>query len=133
MPLIAMLERLIYQSTASREFGSLALFHLLDEARRRNAELDITGHLLYFEGHFTQCLEGPVASLDAVWRSLLQDQRHHDVQLLARYPVEQRRFSDWSMAFSTYRTLYVHGMSGFFPLDEQGRSPLVDLCQQGPT
>jgi hypothetical protein len=32
------------------------------------------------------------------------------------------------MAFSTYQSLYVHGMTGFFPVDEHGESPLVSIC-----
>lgn len=127
-----MLERLIYQSQASHEFGSLHLFNLLTEARLRNQRLSITGHLLYFEGRFTQCIEGPTTSIDQLWQSLLRDDRHHGVQLLGRYAIEERRFSEWSMAFSSYESLYVHGMTGFFPVDEGGDSPLVAICSAGP-
>ena len=125
-----MLERLIYQSDASHEFGSLHLFELLTQARLCNHRQQITGHLLYWQGRFTQCLEGPAASLDRLWQSLLRDERHHDVTLLARYPIEQRRFEQWTMAFSTYEALYVHGMTGFFQVDGQGESPLVNLCRE---
>ncbi len=129
-----MLERLIYQSQASHEFGSLHLFNLLTEARLRNQRLQITGHLLYFEGHFTQCIEGPTASIDRLWQSLLRDDRHHNVQLLGRYAIEERRFPEWTMAFSSYQSLYVHGMTGFFPVDDGGDSPLVAICRtQGET
>jgi hypothetical protein len=127
-----MLERLIYQSIASHEYGSLHLFNLLTEARLRNQRMQITGHLLYFEGRFTQCVEGPGHSLDTLWQSLLRDDRHHDVELLARFAITQRRFPQWSMAFSSYASLYVHGMTGFFPLDEASESPLVSLCQEAP-
>ncbi len=123
------LERLVYQSVASHDFGSLHLFQLLTQARLRNEELNITGHLLYWDGHFTQCVEGPSSSLDLLWDSLLRDERHGELTLLARYPIDQRRFDQWSMAFSTYESLYVHGMTGFFPVDGEGNSPLVSLCQ----
>lgn len=125
-----MLERLTYQSRASHEFGSLHLFQLLTEARLRNERLEITGHLLYSDGLFTQCLEGPAPSLDTLWQSLSRDQRHHDMQLLNRYPIAQRRFPDWSMAFSSYPSLYVQGMIGFFPIDEHGESPMTTLCRE---
>ena len=124
-----MLERLIYQSIAKHEFGSLHLFNLLTEARLRNQRMQITGHLLYFEGRFTQCVEGPSHSLDTLWQSLVRDERHHDVKLLARYEITERRFPQWTMAFSSYESLYVHGMTGFFPLREDGDSPLVAICQ----
>ena len=124
-----MLERLIYQSQASHEFGSLHLFNLLTEARLRNQRLGITGHLLYFEGRFTQCIEGPMTSIEQLWQSLQRDERHHDIELLGRYAIEERRFPEWTMAFSSYQSLYVHGMTGFFPVDDSGDSPLVSICQ----
>lgn len=123
-----MLERLVYQSSASHDFGSLHLFNLLTQARLRNQRLGITGHLLYFNGRFTQCIEGPIEGIEALWQSLLVDERHHNLKLLSRAPIEQRRFTEWSMAFSSYAAFYVHGLTGFFPVDDRGTSPLVSLC-----
>jgi Sensors of blue-light using FAD len=123
-----MFERLVYQSRASHDFGSLHLFNLLTQARLRNQRLQITGHLLYLDGRFTQCIEGPPQGIEQLWQSLLRDERHHDIHLLSRQSTEQRRFTEWSMAFSSYASLYVHGMTGFFPVDDSGNSPLVPLC-----
>ncbi len=52
------------------------------------------------------------------------------MQLLNRYAIAQRRFPDWSMAFSSYPSLYVQGMIGFFPIDEHGESPMTTLCRE---
>lgn len=123
-----MLERLLYRSRASHDFGSLHLFKLLTEARLRNEKLQITGHLLYFNGRFTQCIEGPSESVKELWHALQNDHRHHELELLARHEISTRRFAQWSMAFSTYSNLYVHGMEGFFPVDDDGESPLVRTC-----
>jgi hypothetical protein len=125
-----MLERLTYRSTASHDFGSLHLFNLLTQAQLRNEKLHITGHLLYLNQQFTQCIEGPAAHIELLWQSLLRDERHHAIELLARSETPRRRFTAWSMAFSTYATLYVHGMKGFFPVDDHGRTPLVPLCTE---
>ena len=123
-----MFERIVYQSTASQEFGSLALFRLLTEAQLRNARLQITGHLLFLNGEFTQCFEGPPESVEQLWQSLLRDTRHHDINLLVRHSTQERRFPAWSMAFSTYSSHYVHGMQGFFPMNEASQSPMGPLC-----
>lgn len=123
-----MLERLSFHSVGSHDFGSLHLFNLLTEAQIRNQSLDITGHLLYLNGRFTQCIEGPARNIELLWQSILRDSRHHAIELLNRQTTEKRRFTHWSMAFSTYATLYVHGMKGFFPVDAQGTSPLTTLC-----
>jgi len=123
-----MLERLIYQSKARQDFGTLHLFNLLTEARQRNQRLGITGHLLYLDGQFTQCIEGRSASIDELWESLLRDVRHHDIELLARFSITERRFPEWTMAFSSYSSFYVHGMTGFFPVDAKTESPLAAMC-----
>jgi hypothetical protein len=123
-----MLERIVYQSTASHEFGSLALFNLLTEAQTRNSELEITGHLLYLDGQFTQCFEGPPDKVEQLWQSIQRDKRHHNIELLVRHTAETRRFPEWTMAFSTYSTFYVHGMKGFFPVDRSNDSPLLAHC-----
>lgn len=123
-----MLERIVYQSTATQDFGSLALFKLLTEAQTRNAEQQITGHLLYLNGQFTQCFEGPSDQVELLWQSLQRDKRHTNIELLVRDTTEERRFAGWTMAFSTCSSLYVHGMKGFFPVDDSSPSPLRSHC-----
>lgn len=123
-----MYERIIYQSTACQEFGSLALFKLLTEAQIRNAQLEITGHLLFLDGQFTQCFEGPCDCVELLWKSIQRDKRHTNIELLLRHTAEVRRFPEWTMAFSTYSSLYVHGMQGFFPADDGELSPLISHC-----
>ena len=125
-----MLERILYQSTPTQEFGSLALFKLLTDAQHRNAQLQITGHLLFVNGQFTQCMEGPPDSIALLWQNIQRDPRHQDIQLLMRRATDKRRFPEWSMAFSTYSAFYVHGMRGFFPVDPNEQSPLIGLCHE---
>lgn len=123
-----MFERIVYQSTASQELGSLALFNLLTEAQTRNSQLGITGHLLFLDGQFTQCFEGPPDQVELLWQSIQRDKRHHSIELLVRHSSEDRRFPEWTMAFSTYSAFYVHGMKGFFPVSSSNDSPLLRHC-----
>lgn len=122
------IERLVYTSKATQEMGTLALFHLLSESRQKNAQQGITGHLLYADGAFTQCIEGHPDSIERLWQSLQKDPRHHSVELLNRGFVEARRFDQWSMAFSSYRHFNQFNMPGFFPLDANGVSEISALC-----
>lgn len=123
-----MLERLTYTSRETEPFGTLDLFNLLNQARNKNTRLNLTGHLLYANGVFTQCIEGPPEALDSLWTALLKDPRHQDIQLIDRSRIDHRRFADWSMAFSTYRYLNAYNMPGFFPIDESGASPQSQMC-----
>ncbi len=125
-----MLERLLYRSKATNTLGSLHLFNMLSEARSRNAALGITGHLLYTEEVFVQCIEGPTESISALWDSLQRDARHHDIELLARGPIQERRFSDWNMAFSSYPSLNRFDMPGFFAVNKEGMSAEAERCAQ---
>ena len=123
------LERLFYRSHATEPMGTLGLFNLLNQSRQKNAQHDITGHLLYADGVFTQCIEGPSAALDRLWVALQNDTRHQHIALLHRGPLKERRFAQWSMAFSSYRYLNTFDMPGFFPIDDGGNSEQSLLCQ----
>ena len=101
---------------------------MLSEARTKNARLGITGHLLYTEEVFVQCIEGSPEAIESMWKSLQRDARHHDLELLARGPLETRRFSDWSMAFSSYPSLNRFNMPGFFAVDKEGMNAEAERC-----
>jgi len=124
------LERLLYRSKATNTLGSLHLFNMLSEARAKNALLGITGHLLYTEEMFVQCIEGTPKAIASLWESLQRDPRHYDLELLARGPLETRRFNDWSMAFSSYPSLNRFNMPGFFAVDREGMSQEAERCAQ---
>ncbi len=125
-----MLERLLYRSKATNTLGSLHLFNMLSEARAKNARMGITGHLLYTEEVFVQCIEGSPEAIESLWKSLQRDHRHYDLELLARGPLEIRRFSDWTMAFSSYPSLNRFNMPGFFGVDKEGMSAEAERCAQ---
>ncbi len=118
----------MYTSRATEPLGTLALFDLLNNARLKNARLGITGHLLYADGLFTQCIEGPPEEIELLWQSLLKDPRHEAISVISRQPVTARRFKEWAMAFSSYRYLNDLNMPGFFPLDANGQSEKSLLC-----
>ena len=122
------LERLVYTSRATEVMGTLALFNLLNQARVKNASLGVTGHLLYADGMFTQCIEGPASSIEILWLSIQRDARHDQISVIERGPVKARRFDAWAMAFSSYRYLNSFNMPGFFPLNEAGVSEKSGLC-----
>jgi hypothetical protein len=113
-----MLERMIYTSKAAEGIGSLCLFNILSKARANNAILGITGHLIFDGKFFTQCIEGTTESIDKLWTSLVADQRHQNIVIVSRKPIKMRRYSLWSMSFSSYKMLNSHNMPSFFQLDD---------------
>ena len=92
MPLI----QLVY---ASRPFGfdQATLSNLLLDSRRANARDDITGALIARHDLYLQLLEGPEQKVAAVYRRILNDDRHVDVTKLVERAIETRLFPGWAM------------------------------------
>jgi hypothetical protein len=105
---MAELHALVYVSTASHRLSPAEVNHLLERARARNAQQQVTGVLLYSHGNFMQYLEGPAAGIANVYQFIKADRQHHGIIELLREPITAREFSDWSMAF---RSVSAFGMS----------------------
>ena len=96
---MADLYSLVYVSTATRLLAMDDIDRLLEKARQRNLDQDVTGVLLYSDGNFMQCLEGPAARLASVFETIKADSLHFGIIDLVREPIKSREFSEWSMAF----------------------------------
>jgi hypothetical protein len=94
--------QLIYTSRAAVGFSGERVEELLDQARRANQALGITGILLYDGDLFVQLLEGEAADVDALFDRIKRDQRHAGIQPLIREDTPERQFSNWSMAYAFY-------------------------------
>jgi hypothetical protein len=79
--------------------GEDEIMEILRVSRQNNERRDITGMLLYRDGNFLQVLEGPTAPVDELIARIKQDVRHHGVILMSRRSIQQRQFSEWTMAF----------------------------------
>ena len=108
---------------------------IVDWSRVRNAELDVTGALVFTERHFSQYLEGPERSVDGLMESIRRDPRHTDVRTIYRRPLRGRLFPTWTMAYAGPSTFVAgHVLS----VAEGGNSPsglkaadrLVSLMRQ---
>ena len=90
---------LVYTSTAATPFHGSGLESLLDQARRFNADHDVTGILLYRDGRFIQVLEGQAATVDQLMSRIASDERHESVRVLLTELIEHRRFDEWRMGY----------------------------------
>lgn len=89
---------LTYMSAAVSVPMDSELQQLLGKARKRNAELAVTGVLLYSGGTFLQYLEGPADAVEHVWRIIRVDPMHHNILEMDRGEIGNRLFPEWSMA-----------------------------------
>jgi hypothetical protein len=126
---------LIYASSAVTEFSSSELVDLLAKCHQNNAELGITGMLVYKDGAFMQALEGDEDVVRALYAKIGLDRRHAGLITLLQGPVAERQFPEWSMGFRDLNApdvLASMGYSQFLntPLTGTEFSSNPALCQK---
>ena len=123
--------QLVYESTAAQSMTDDVLQEILQEARRKNEERDITGLLLYAQGRFMQVLEGPEAAVRELYTSIQKDDRHTNVETLMTTSTTARTFPAWAMGLK--RPEIVEGneeLSSFLQTGElPDASPMVDVVE----
>jgi hypothetical protein len=90
---------IVYASSATKAFTKPDLQALLVQARQKNAELGLTGMLLYKDGNFMQVLEGEKEAVSKLVDTIERDPRRKGVLVFLRGPSEERLFPDWTMGF----------------------------------
>jgi Sensors of blue-light using FAD len=93
------LRSIAYVSIAVRLLDGNQLLELLNTSRERNRRDDITGLLLYSNGRFIQCIEGPEAALRNLYSDISVDSRHKNVTLLVDESISGRDFGSWNMGY----------------------------------
>lgn len=96
---------LIYVSHAADGLKSSDLHDILKKAHEVNANLGITGLLLYKNKRFMQLIEGQEDAVRGLYQKILQDPRHRDLIVLQEDTEPERQFPGWSMAFRNLNTL----------------------------
>lgn len=94
-----MILQLIYTSDATDGLSDAELGRILAASQRNNADLGLTGMLLYGRGCFIQVLEASPERLEQMMARIATDQRHANIRRLLTRQIEAREFADWSMGF----------------------------------
>jgi hypothetical protein len=113
--------RLIYLSYASGPMDEDELSAILAASRRNNERDGLTGLLLYHEGRFLQCLEGPKEVLMRTLIRIRLDSRHRGVHVLLDEEKEGRLFAGWQMGFES--NLAGERLEGFVELARRAENP----------
>jgi hypothetical protein len=66
-------------------------------AKTNNEPIDVTGSLFYNGGWFLQILEGPISTLNTLYRKIEKDTRHKNSRILYNEPAKFRTFPRWNM------------------------------------
>lgn len=92
-----MLVRCLYASRAAGPLTGPTIESILDQSRRNNPRLGITGMLCYFDDIFIQVIEGGRDEVCELFNALVRDERHKDVRILTYDEIGERRFGGWTM------------------------------------
>ncbi len=90
--------RLIYRSIAeAKVLNSDSLAYLENQSANNNRRYGICGLLIVSDGRFLQVLEGIPKFVNRIYSKIIQDDRHHDVELIDYKDIIKPEFIDWSM------------------------------------
>ena len=92
-----MLVRLLYASRAAKPVAPAVIESILEQSRKHNPELGITGILCQSGEVFLQVLEGGRSAVNALYNQIVRDERHQDVVILHYEEVAERAFAGWTM------------------------------------
>lgn len=108
---------LIYKSAAAGSPAQDDLEKLLLNSRARNKADDITGLLLFHDGHFLQVLEGPKDRVLACYDRIRMDDRHSRFSVVRSEAIEIRNFADWDMGYIPFCSLSASRQKSFIDLE----------------
>ncbi|MDJ0894430.1 MAG: BLUF domain-containing protein [Alphaproteobacteria bacterium] len=89
--------RLIYVSKMSKLMEISNFEDVAYSTSAKNYKRGITGILCHENRNFMQLLEGPPRVVNDLYRTILNDERHHSVTLLDYQPILSRAFPEWGM------------------------------------
>ena len=92
-----MIVRCLYASRAAAPLKPAVIEGILEQSRTQNPPRGITGILCYSGDVFIQVLEGGRDEVCELFNSIVRDQRHTHVRLLAYDEIRERKFSNWTM------------------------------------
>lgn len=91
----------LYVSTLAPDQPLSVVADIAGRARTRNASLGITGLLIFDGMRFCQQLEGPQKEVLKLTERIRNDPRHTGVEVLHHGPLAERRFRQFSLAFTS--------------------------------
>ncbi len=97
----AELYEILYVSTIAPDASASVVAEIVGKARLHNRRLEITGLLIFDGMRFCEQMEGRQADVKAQLARIETDTRHFNLQVVHQGPLAGRRFSRFSMGYTT--------------------------------
>ncbi len=91
--------QLTYHSVAKPDLSAQDIRDIMEVSIKNNAELGITGCLMYNNGFFLQILEGDEKKVRDLFETISLDDRNDQVTMLSTDESQFRIFKEWAMAY----------------------------------
>ena len=92
-----MLVRLLYASHSVKTVTAATIESILEQSRKHNPKLGITGILCQSGDIYMQVLEGGRTAVNQLYNQIVRDDRHRDVVVLHYEEITERCFAGWTM------------------------------------
>jgi len=109
--------RTVYFSKTITPFTQADLTTIFEQSKRRNAEANISGVLLYVRGSIIQVLEGETQAIEVLFNRIQIDQRHTEVTRVSDKVITKRLFPDWTMGYETITNRQMEGINAILEMD----------------
>jgi len=93
-----MLVRCLYASRPLEPLSGAFVDSILEQSRKNNPAIGITGLLCVSKDLFIQVIEGGRDEVCDLFNAIVRDDRHQQVRLLIYEEISERQFGNWTMA-----------------------------------
>ncbi|MEX1252690.1 MAG: BLUF domain-containing protein [Hyphomonas sp.] len=93
-----MLVRCLYASRPLEPLSGAFVDNILEQSRKNNPALGITGLLCVSQDLFIQVIEGGRDEVCDLFNAIVRDDRHQQVRVLIYEEISERQFGNWTMA-----------------------------------
>ena len=114
--------QLTYHSIARPDLNEQDIRDIMEVSMKNNAELNITGCLIYHNNFFLQILEGEKEVVLELFDRIKLDDRNDQVTLLSTDDSKSRIFKEWAMAY-----YHIPQKKELSPEEKEVKSELLQL------
>lgn len=130
-----MLVRCLYASRPATALTGDVLNAILEQSRKNNPALGVTGLLCVSDNVFMQVLEGGRDEVCELYNTIVRDTRHQQVRLLSYEEITERQFGSWTMGQVSIAKINPSLLLKYFkrpelnPFDCSGRATMALLTE----
>lgn len=98
-----MIHVICYISNSIVDISNQDIHEIFEITLQNNKKRNITGILIYNNGHFFQVLEGKESDVEYVYSRIIQDNRHHGIIKLLETKIKDSIFAEYETGFTVMK------------------------------